>query len=451
MDIDTQGILSDARQRLAWGFEMRYILCLFGLFSLAVAYYLNGHHYKPFLPLLGFLLVYNVAAHLFYVLAYKKLKVRSLAVLQGITQLLDLVVITALIYYTGLLDSPYWFLYLVMIILSGFGSFSAYSYSVFFIAFFSVLFYTGLLILAYLGILPAYGLSFIITPQQLLLIIFNRALYTAVSFSLFAVTLFYFSKNLNRQKEALSEQNQQLLLLNEELKILNQMKDDLIANLSHELRTPLSIVKDGIGLILDGIPGSINDKQREYLLDSKESIDRLTRIVGNLLNIAKIENKSFEINAQPMDIVQLARKVMDSFAGKADKAGLTMEFKSKEASLQVLADEDKICEVFFNLIDDAIKFTPQGGRITIGIKDAGRMAECFIQDTGVGIPKEDQKKIFQRFFRANHEPGKKGVGLGLAICKGIVELHQGKIWVESEVGWGTRFIFTLPKFVASPT
>jgi signal transduction histidine kinase len=223
------------------------------------------------------------------------------------------------------------------------------------------------------------------------------------------------------------------------------MKDELITNVSHELRTPLSIVKEGLLLVRDGLAGAVNDKQREYLNNAKDSIDRLTRIIANLLNIAKLENQSFEIFPQPVDIAKLACKIADSFRPKVEKAGQVLQCHPEKEKMWAQADADKIHEVFYNLIEDAVKFTPRGGQITIRIKEKAEEVECSVEDTGQGIAPEDQKKLFKRFSRLNHEPGVKGIGLGLAICKGIVELHRGRIWVESVVGKGTKFFFTLPK------
>lgn len=443
--MESWGIMADARQRLNWGFELRYAISAFGLVSFLASLFINGQQLYHLLFFTLFLLGYNVAAHLFYRSTYKHLRVFDLAVLHILTQLFDIGLITALIYYTGLLESPYWFLYLVLIILSGFGSFSAYSYAVFFVAFFSMLFYLGLLFFAYSGLLPPYGAAFVLTPQQLLLSILNRAIYTTISFFLFAITLFYFSKNLSQQKEILADQNRQLLQLIDELKVLNQMKDELITNVSHELRTPLSIVKDGITMVLDGIAGAVNEKQREYLINSKESIDRLTRMISNLLNIAKIENESFAINPRPLNIVQITAKAVENFKSKARQAGIELGFVDPGSPITVLADGDKIYEVFYNIIENALKFTPRGGRVMVGVKDRPQVAEVFVEDNGPGISKDDQKRLFERFSRLNHEPWHKGIGLGLAICKGIVELHQGKIWVESELGRGSKFMFTLPK------
>ncbi|MFA4905366.1 MAG: HAMP domain-containing sensor histidine kinase [Candidatus Margulisiibacteriota bacterium] len=445
MDLLEQAVLVDARQRLRWGFELRYAVGLLGVVAFFLSLFVNGHPFYNLSVLALFLLGYNVLAHLFYVSFYRRMTVLQLAALHIVLQIFDIAIITVLIYYTGLLESPYWFLYLVLIILSGFGSFSAYSYAVFFVAFFSMLFYLGLLMGAYGGALPPYGATFTLTPQQLLLSIFNRAIYTTISFFLFAVTLFYFSKNLSRQKEALADQNRQLLQLIDELKVLSQMKDELITNVSHELRTPLSIVKEGLLMVRDGLAGSVNEKQQEYLNNAKDSIDRLTRIIANLLNIAKLENQSFEIFPQPVDIAKLACKIADSFRPKMEKAGLTFSCRPEKDKIWALADADKIYEVFYNLIEDSLKFTPRGGRVTVGIKDKGAEVECSVEDTGIGILPEDQKKLFQRFSRLNHEPGVKGIGLGLAICKGIVELHRGRIWVESTAGKGTKFFFTLPK------
>jgi len=355
--------------------------------------------------------------------------------------------ITFLIYITGWLDSPYWFLYLVMIIVSGFGLYFYYSITVFFIALFSSIFYLGLMLLTYYNLVPLYGAAITLSPSQMLQSIFNKAIFTTISFLLFAVTIYYFSKLLNQNRAELVQKNRQLLIALEDLKDIDQMKDEFISTASHELRTPLSVIRENLSLIADKIVGQVNDKQTHLVESSKINIDRLTKILDNILDISKIESTSVDINRHEVDIVHIAGKAVDLLSRKAEEKEIKLE-TDFPAEILAYADHDQIFRVFINLLDNAIKYTDSGGRILVEIKDTGSQLEVSVIDSGHGISREDQERIFDRFVRLPDNDGvtrEKGSGLGLSICKGIVDLHGGKITVHSKIGEGSKFMFTLPK------
>ena len=233
---------------------------------------------------------------------------------------------------------------------------------------------------------------------------------------------------------------------NKKLKELDHLKSEFISVVSHELRTPLSIIKDGISLVLDGITGEITPKQDKILQTSKDNVDRLARIINNLLDISKIESGKVELKRKLVDINALVRKVARDFDLKAKERGLDLKLNLPAAELNLLIDEDKIAEVFVNLLSNAFKFT-QNGFVQIEIIDGGNEIQCVVSDSGLGIRPENLLKIFEKFtqFDRVDGPGEKGTGLGLSIVKGLVELHGGKIRVESQFGRGARFHFTLPK------
>ena len=235
--------------------------------------------------------------------------------------------------------------------------------------------------------------------------------------------------------------------VNEELKKLNHLKSEFVATVSHELRTPLAVIKEFSTIMLDEIPGKINKEQREYLGIINESVDLLTRLVNNLLDISKIEAHKVELKRDLTDIVELARIISAGFEpfAKNKKLEIRRNFPGKKVELYI--DKDAISEVFVNLIGNAIKFT-ENGHIEISIVDKDKEVECMVSDTGISIPAEDMPKIFGKFeqFSRHDGPGEKGVGLGLVISKSLIELHHGNIRAESKLGQGTRFIFTLPKY-----
>ena len=234
----------------------------------------------------------------------------------------------------------------------------------------------------------------------------------------------------------------------EKLKKLDQVKSDFISTVSHELRTPLSITKEGISLVLDKIPGKINKKQGKILTIAKNNIDRLARIINDLLDISKIEAGRVEIKKGQVNMSNLIEQVASSFENKIKKKGLELKVNFPKKGVYVYVESDKIVQVFTNLLGNALKFTEKGC-IEISAKELEDEIEFVVSDTGIGISKDDLPKAFSKFqqFGRIDSAGEKGTGLGLSIVKGIVEMHHGKIRVESTPGRGSKFIFTLPKYI----
>lgn len=231
-------------------------------------------------------------------------------------------------------------------------------------------------------------------------------------------------------------------------KKLDQLKDDFIGMVSHELRTPLSIVKEGINIVLEGLTGKINESQAKVLSSAKLNIDRLTRIINDLLDISKIEAGKMEMHKEFCDLGRLLKELTLSFGSKMKDRGIKYRLRMPRKGVEACVDKDLIAQVITNLIDNAIKFTKKGS-IDISLKDLKCGIRCSVSDTGIGISKDDIPKLFDKFqqFGRAHVPGEKGTGLGLAIAREIVEMHGGNIRVESRLGKGTKITFTLPKKV----
>ena len=231
-----------------------------------------------------------------------------------------------------------------------------------------------------------------------------------------------------------------------ESKRLEKLKDEFVSTVSHELRTPLSITKEGICLILDKIPGPINEQQFRILSISKNNIDRLARIINSLLDISRIESGKVGIICDNVEIRVAIRQVVSLFEFKANEKGLALRTNLPAQDIKICADLDSVTQVLTNLIDNSLKFTEKG-YIEVSLSDKGPEVEIAVLDTGVGIAKKNMPKLFEKFqqFDRVDGPGEKGTGLGLAIVKGIVIAHKGRIWAESEVNKGTKIIFTLPK------
>jgi signal transduction histidine kinase len=233
----------------------------------------------------------------------------------------------------------------------------------------------------------------------------------------------------------------------EEAKALDKLRSEFIANVSHELRTPLATVKEAVALILDRAAGDVTDKQTKILSLARNSIDRLERLIDDLLNLSKTESEIKEMKRKLFNIIDLINNVVTVFNPLAAQRKVKINTNLPEQKIEIWGDEDKLCEVITNLIDNAIKYNKPQGRIEIGFEDMGRFVKIYISDSGIGISEQDLDKVFDRFRRIeSHLKGEvKGTGLGLSITKDIVEIHGGEIAVESKIGIGSKFIIILPK------
>ena len=232
-------------------------------------------------------------------------------------------------------------------------------------------------------------------------------------------------------------------------KEVDKMKSDFISTVSHEIRTPLTTIREGVSQAFDGILGEITQKQREVFTIVLDDADRLKRIIDNLLDVSKIEAGKVELKRELIDVVSLAQGVASAFSLSAQEKGLEIRTHFSQSRIKAYVDKDKLIQVFTNLVGNSLKFTEKGFvEISVIEKDDG--LKCSIVDTGRGIAQEDLPKLFSKFqqFGRVHGPGEKGTGLGLSICKGLIELHRGKIWSESELNKGTKVSFFIPKYTA---
>jgi len=248
-------------------------------------------------------------------------------------------------------------------------------------------------------------------------------------------------------EKKVAERTEQLVLANQKLKELDKVKSHFVANVSHEFRTPLTAVEALTENMLDGLTGQLNDKQMRYIRDIKASADRLARLIDDLLDLSVIESGRMEMKAEYLSLPSLMRDVSSTLESVAREKQIQLEAGSVNGELAAWADRDKITQVLTNLISNAIKFTPTGGKINVSVQqDGAGWIKVSVSDTGAGIAPEEASRIFEEFYQTTKPGDKKsrGVGLGLAISKKLVEMHGGRIWVQSEVEKGSDFIFTLP-------
>ena len=228
------------------------------------------------------------------------------------------------------------------------------------------------------------------------------------------------------------------------LEEVSKRKSDFVANVSHEFKNPLAIIKEGLAMVIERLFGEINVKQKNVLETAKNNIERLIRLTTDLLDISRIEAGVVKLKREKIEIGLLIDEIVANNNTEISKKQLTVKKDIPEDIGLLWADKDKITEVIVNILSNAIKYTPSGGNIAIKLSGTDNEMRFEISDTGAGIAKEDIDKLFNKFERIFAEK-QEGTGLGLSIAKDIVELHKGKIWVESEIGSGSKFIFTLPR------
>jgi PAS domain S-box-containing protein len=231
------------------------------------------------------------------------------------------------------------------------------------------------------------------------------------------------------------------------LRDLDKLKSDFVSNVSHELRTPLTAVKGSVDNMLDGLTGPLNEKQARYLTRIKSNADRLSRLINDLLDLSRIEAGRIDIRSSVFSPEMLAREVLESLRAMVVDKFIDLKVACRERGLTAWADRDKITQVLMNLLGNAVKFTSAQGKVAVVIERKGdEWVQVSVVDTGPGIPREEIDKIFDKFYQLAQDDNRKsrGTGLGLAISKALVQMHGGKIWVESEMGKGSAFAFTLP-------
>jgi signal transduction histidine kinase len=208
----------------------------------------------------------------------------------------------------------------------------------------------------------------------------------------------------------------------------------------------MTSIKGFVENMLDGLSGKLTDKQTHYLERIKVNAARLTRMIEDLLDLSRIESGRTELRLGKLQLCELVADVIDSLQTVAKEKSVQLTEQQSASMPSVQADRDKVQQVLFNLIGNAIKFTPRGGQVTVSIErpDAQSVVVC-VADTGCGIPNDEATRIFEKFYRAaSAPPDVRGAGLGLAIAKSLVELHHGQIWVETAPSQGSRFFFSLP-------
>lgn len=226
------------------------------------------------------------------------------------------------------------------------------------------------------------------------------------------------------------------------------METEIISTVAHELRAPLSIIKEACSLLLDEIPGPLNEKQKNVVSTATNNIKRLNHIINDLLEVSRIEQGTLRLRYSLVNLNDLLRDSQEYFTNTASRKDIRLSYSLPRKEINIFIDPERIHQVITNLITNAIKFTPKGGKIAIKVKYLKNKIRIGVIDTGIGIAKKDISILFDKFVQVSNMPGVdvKGLGLGLSIAKEFVEKHGGELSVESKIDKGSKFYFTLPCF-----
>jgi signal transduction histidine kinase len=225
------------------------------------------------------------------------------------------------------------------------------------------------------------------------------------------------------------------------------MKSEFIAMVTHELRAPIAAVEQQLTVILNKMAGEITEKQEQLLNRAKERTRGLLNLIKDLLDLSKIEAGKMVQYKEPLALQEVIQRVVDLMRVEAENKKIDLQFSSPPKVPMINADRNSMEGIFTNLISNAIKYTPEGGKVWVTLGEGGGFVKATVSDTGIGLKKEDLPRIFDKFYRVKTIETRQivGTGLGLSIVKSIVDAHLGSISVESEEGGGTTFTVLLPK------
>ncbi len=253
-------------------------------------------------------------------------------------------------------------------------------------------------------------------------------------------------ETMDESAKMLIRRDIQLRRAYEEMKLLERTKSEFVSIAAHQLRTPLSAIRWSLQMLLDEDLGPLNDNQKKLLDQSQISVKRMVRLVNNLLDADHLELGNERFTKQPVELVSVLDAAVTEMRPLAEKKAVALTFTKNLETATIEANPDRLKEVFLNLLDNAIKYTPENGSVTIGLEAVEGQVVCTITDTGIGVPTDQQGLLFGRFMRAENAKrvDADGSGLGLYIVKKIVENHRGAITCVSEENHGTTFTLMFP-------
>lgn len=434
-------------KRLRWSVAVRYLM-LIVVAAISLVCYEVGFQFD----LVGILIAITIGFifNLISSLVYQNVDYPRFWPYIGI--FLDMIVITLIVYATGGIVSIFLPLYVLQLVGTNvhFSNVAGPLNLVFGGSMFA-----GMIILEYHGILPHTDIGVIresLFHNETYLFGMSLAIISLMGISTYRSG--YVVRSLHIVQVELLKANDELIRLNKiyskvnrRLKEIDQMKTEFISVASHQMRTPLSATKWVLRMILDGDLGPLNDQQKEMLDKGYKTNERMILLINDLLNVSRIEEGRFQYRFTHMSLEEVVESAIQEMRNTIAKKNITFEYEHPAESLpKVTIDPQKIRLAVQNLVDNAIKYTPQGGIVTISLTGDDQHVTFKVSDNGVGIPHDQQSRIFSKFFRADNviRMQTDGSGLGLFIVKNIIEKHHGGVWFESSEGGGTSFFFSLP-------
>ncbi|MHB9154636.1 MAG: sensor histidine kinase [Endomicrobiales bacterium] len=437
---------NEIRRRILWFITLRWIAVGMLFLVITIARFLLGME----LPL-GALYLGNAALALFNVVfsRYNRrlnreddekrwfVKANWFA---NVQMSLDLIMLTYLLHFSGGIENPlmFYFMFHVLIasiLLSNRAAFLQASSA---IAFFGLII-TG----EYAGLVPHYHVAGFLAQEQ-----YASPVFVAGTFIVFVTTICLTVYMATSLVNKLREREIALAEANEIIAEQDRLKSHYVLTVSHDLQSSLSSIQYCLKVVLDGLAGEISPKAHEMTARAEQKTKHLLNFIKALLDLSRIKAAK-ELEKKECDFARLVHEIISQVKPKADEKKISLEVQVPALLPPLVANEDAIEELFMNLIVNSLRYTPWGGRIGVSVKGPAENEGNFyaeVWDTGIGIPQADLTKVFNEFYRAENaeKMEKEGTGLGLSIVKEVIKAHGGDIWVESEIGKGTRFKFTLP-------
>ncbi len=352
---------------------------------------------------------------------------------------LDLLLLTYFIYFSGGLENPFLFCFVFHMVIA---SILLPQRDAYLQALGAVIFVGGMTLGEQAGLLPHYHLKGFFEGRKCYLTRGSSAgIFTVFSSTLF-ITVFLATSIVNK----LREREEELSEANRKLQEQDRLKSQYVLSVSHDLQSSLSAIQSCLKVVLSNLTGEVSEKSREMISRAEQRSRYLLHFVRDLLNLSRIR-ASKELEKREVSLWELVKRVADYLRPRAKEKKISLKLENLTRNSTLLANPETMEELLMNLVVNAIKYTPWGGKVGIELREKGEFLQVVVWDTGIGIPPEDIPHIFEDFYRAENaiEMEKDGTGLGLSIVRQIVAAHGGDIWVDSELGKGTRFTILLPR------
>jgi signal transduction histidine kinase len=357
---------------------------------------------------------------------------------------LDLFLVTYLIYFSGGVENSFMFYFIFHMVIA---SILLSNRAAYLQASLAIILLTLMAMGERLGYLPHHHLNKLMAAE-----LYDRPYYLIVEFFVFISTLYLTVYMATFIVNRLRERERELAALNEQLAEQDRLKSQYVLTVSHDLAAALATIRNYLEALLDGLAGPMPESIKRVIAKVERRTSHLLQFVRDLLDLSRIRARR-EFPKERFSLIGVINKVIDQLKAEIEGKNLSVDLRFPRGCSQIYANYNGIEEMFANLIGNAVRYTPPSG--TIGIKIAEVKPECFhvmVWDTGIGIPQEDLEKIFEEFYRTRNaeEMIREGTGLGLPIVKEILKAHEGEIWVESRLGEGSRFVFTISNRFSCP-